>query len=87
MNMKDISIFLGVAFAAFYLLNRRGVKAAFTTEISNTALPGQTGYGWRYFSDGTAIDPNGNYYLKGAPIYTASYDGVSVGANYTNLTI
>lgn len=34
------------------------------TEIQNTALPGQTGYGWRYFSDGTAMDPSGKYYTN-----------------------
>jgi hypothetical protein len=28
--------------------------------------------GWRYFSDGTAIDPEGNYYRGGALIYRAS---------------
>lgn len=32
------------------------------TEITNTAQPGQEGYGWRYFSDGTVISPTGQYY-------------------------
>lgn len=85
MNMKDIVIFAGVALAAYWALNRRDVKAAFSTEIENNALPGQTGYGWRYFSDGTAISPDGTYYNKGRQVYSA-YDGVSVGANYPNLT-
>lgn len=83
--MKDILIFAGVAMAAYMLLMRRDAKAAWTSEIENKALPGQVGYGWRYFSDGTAISPDGTYYLKGRQI-TASYDGVSVGSNYTNLT-
>lgn len=32
------------------------------TEIENSSQPGQEGYGWRYFSDGTAIDPDGKMY-------------------------
>lgn len=34
-------------------------------EILNTAQPGQIGYGWRNFSDGTSIGPDGKYYLNG----------------------
>ncbi|HYD63329.1 MAG TPA: hypothetical protein VEC35_23435 [Noviherbaspirillum sp.] len=83
--MKEVLIFAGVAVAAYMLLKGRDARAARTNEITNPALPGQIGYGWRYFSDGTAIDPNGNYYLKGAPIWSTSYDGVSVGGNYSNL--
>jgi hypothetical protein len=85
MNIKDVAIFAAVAFAAYWFLNRRDVKSAFTSEIDNSALPGQTGYGWRYFSDGTAISPEGTYYKNGKMIYS-SYDGVSVGSNYPNLT-
>lgn len=86
MNAKDLIIFAGVAVAAFMLLKRRDGKSAWTNEIENAALPGQIGYGWRYFSDGTAIDPQGNYYKNGVPIWNASYDGVNVGSNYRNLT-
>ena len=32
-------------------------------EIANPAMPGQEGYGWRYFSDGTAISPTGDYFF------------------------
>ena len=35
-----------------------------TTEITNNALPGQPGYGWKYYSDGTVISPSGDYYNK-----------------------
>jgi hypothetical protein len=31
-------------------------------EINNPAQEGQTGYGWKYYSDGTAISPSGVYY-------------------------
>lgn len=85
MNLKDVVMFAGVALAAYWVLTRRDVAKAFATEIDNKALPGQVGYGWRYFSDGTSIAPDGSYYHKGKQI-TASYDGVSVGANYGNLT-
>jgi hypothetical protein len=33
-------------------------------------LPGQEGYGWRYFSDGTAISPAGAYYYGGQQVYS-----------------
>ena len=40
-----------------------------TTEVLNGS-GGQFGNGWRYFSDGTAIDPQGNYYQNGALIWS-----------------
>lgn len=45
-----------------------------TTEIPNSALPGQTGYGWSYYSDGTAIDPNGTYYSGGQAVWSPQID-------------
>lgn len=44
-------------------------------EISNPAQPGQTGYGWRYFSDGTTISPNGEYYKDGQPVWSPHPSG------------
>jgi len=35
---------------------------ATVTEIKTNTNPGDAGYGWRYFSDGTAIGPDGKYY-------------------------
>ena len=57
----------------------KGVKSAeqapsMTNEIQNSALPGQTGYGWRYYSDGTAIDPNGAYYSGGQAVWEPQID-------------
>lgn len=40
------------------------------SEIFTGAKQGQYGYGWRYFSDGGAIDPAGNYYLNGDLVWT-----------------
>lgn len=49
------------------------------TEINNTAMPGSTGYGWRYFSDGTVIDPNGVYYVNGSPVWSPSAGQMGMG--------
>jgi len=38
-----------------------GMEGQFPTEIPNPAQEGQEGYGWRYFSDGTIMDPEGRY--------------------------
>lgn len=40
------------------------------TEINNTALPGQPGWGWNYYSNGTAIAPDGSYYLNGQKVWS-----------------
>jgi len=40
-----------------------------TTEIENTASSGSPGYGWKYYSDGTAISPEGKYYYQGSEVY------------------
>lgn len=40
------------------------------TEINNTALPGQQGWGWTYYSDGTAISPAGEYYYNGQRVWS-----------------
>jgi hypothetical protein len=50
--------------------------AARTQAINNTALPGQSGWGWQYFTDGTAIGPDGKYYSGGTEVYDpAGYTG------------
>ena len=39
-------------------------------EITNTATtPGDAGYGWKYYSDGTSIAPDGKYYFQGEMVY------------------
>lgn len=37
--------------------------------ITNTALPGGPGWAWQYFTDGTAIGPDGKYYKGGQEVY------------------
>jgi hypothetical protein len=41
-----------------------------TKSIFNTALPGQNGFGWQYYTDGTAIGPDGSYYSNGAKVWS-----------------
>lgn len=41
-----------------------------TTEIPNTAREGDEAFGWRYFSDGTAIAPSGKYYYQGQEVWS-----------------
>lgn len=43
-----------------------------STKIENTSKEGQPGYGWEYFSDGTAISPDGKYYYQGKLAYDPS---------------
>ncbi len=43
--------------------------AGYVTEITNTADPGEPGWAWRYYSDGTVIDPTGAYYYQGQKVY------------------
>ena len=39
-------------------------------EITNTATtPGSPGYGYKYYSDGTAISPDGKYFFQGQMVY------------------
>ena len=49
------------------------------TEINNTALPGQQGWGWTYYSDGTAIDPQGRYYYQGQMVWSPGAGAMGMG--------
>lgn len=81
--MRDLAILLaaaGVVVAAGYYMNRRnggaGLSLSPTVRVSGSpdqiiggALPGQPGWGWQYFTDGTAISPEGIYYLNGREVW------------------
>lgn len=57
------------------------------TTIFNPATEGQEGYGWQYFSDGTVIDPSGNYYQNGQLIWspsTGDFGDISLSDYYTD---
>ena len=46
------------------------------TEIPNTSSPGDPAYGWKYFSDGTVIGPDGKYYSNGQLVWSPSGGGI-----------
>lgn len=75
MKQQDM-IVLGLAAVAVYLIaqtKKTGNTAGQTVtdkvkEIFDSA--GQAfGNGWRYFNDGTTIDPQGNYYKDGQMVW------------------
>lgn len=43
----------------------------YTNQIANSASPGDAAWGWSYFTDGTAIGPDGSYYApSGAKVWS-----------------
>jgi hypothetical protein len=80
-NLLTITAGAVVAFLAVQILKRRTAAGAATpaaggagyaTQIETLALPGQAGWGWQYFTDGTAIGPDGAYYHNGVKVWTPS---------------
>jgi hypothetical protein len=51
------------------------------TEITNTAGEGEAGYGWKYYSDGTAISPDGVYYYQGKKVWEPDAETGSGGGS------
>lgn len=47
------------------------------SEIFNDDVPGQPGYGWKYYTDGTAIGPDGTYYQGDKAIWSPSSDQIA----------
>lgn len=80
MKTEDLLILGAVAllgFVAWKVFKGTGTAATgrasvnpYTSEINNTALPGDPGWGWQYFSDGTAIGPDGSYYTNGKKVWS-----------------
>lgn len=58
------------------------LRSAYETvsEIFDSVTNQAFGNGWRYFSDGTAISPAGDYYQGGQLIWTAPKTGGATGA-------
>lgn len=81
MKMDNNTIVLGLAAVAVYLITQSKKTPAKSTGLTSTSTPtleifdtmnGGKAWanGWRYFSDGTAIDPSGNYYQGGQLIWS-----------------
>lgn len=69
---KEFLLLAAAGVAAYFIVNKKAaarVKAG-VTEITNANGSGFSN-GWRYFSDGTSIDPAGNYYMQGQLVYQA----------------
>lgn len=79
--MKQNEILLLVAAVGVFLIfkskagatntiNNLGTAINGISEIFTGAKPGQPGAGWRYFNDGTSIDPSGVYYMNGVEVWS-----------------
>jgi hypothetical protein len=57
------------------LLGNLGFDTGLVKETPNNSLPGQIGYGWKFFDNGTQIDPQGRYYFDGEVVYDPTASG------------
>lgn len=71
-------IVLGLAGVAVYMIWQAKKTGKTVTEVAQgfvKEIKGQGGKafdnGWRYFDNGTSIDPQGNYYYQGQLVYNA----------------
>ena len=92
MKQTDL-IVLGLAGVAVYMIVKsqntgKGWSEVIPAGLKNTAqavseILDSTGKafdnGWRYFNDGTAIDPSGNYYQGGQLIWSNPQDLIPRG--------
>lgn len=79
MKQTDILILLVAAGAAWFLLksktsnantvNNLGTAINGISEIFTGASSGKPGSGWRYFSNGVSIGPDGTYYQNGDVVW------------------
>lgn len=81
MDKEDLMLIALAAGIAYYFLKIKKANSANTinnvgkalngiSEIFTGAQAGSVAYGWRYFSDGTAISPKGAYYQDGHLIWS-----------------
>jgi hypothetical protein len=77
MKTNDLLLIAAAGIAIYLYMNRDtsntiknlGEAINGISEIFTGAKQGDPAYGWRYFSDGGAIGPDGKYYLNGQYIY------------------
>lgn len=68
--MKKNFLYIAAALAVLYLVKQK--KTGQTASDYATEIKYGTPNGWRYFSDGTAISPSGDYYRAGVLIFSAA---------------
>jgi len=80
MNKNDIVTILAggvLAFVAWKILSpsvggaSAGGLASWVSKINVGNTAGTEAAGWQYFTNGTAIAPNGDYYYQGSLVYKA----------------
>lgn len=54
----------------------------FVRDVLNPAMPGQPGWGWRYYDNGTAIGPDGAYYLNGVKVWEPAGNGAGASGEW-----
>jgi hypothetical protein len=55
-----------------------GKKTATTgVEVPNSALPGQPGYGWKYYDNGVSVGPDGAYYIGSSKVWDPTTGAVA----------
>ncbi|RFP36161.1 hypothetical protein D0T21_06925 [Duganella sp. BJB476] len=70
MKNNELYMLVALALAGVYLLMKpKGANASTTTPGAKEINVNGDANGWRYFDDGTAIDPYGTYYKNGVQIW------------------
>lgn len=76
-DMVGVLVGAGAAAALLFFLNKKKPAAAVAAPVQGTTEVLDNGQrfanGWRYFSDGTSIDPKGNYYHQGTLVFRSQY--------------
>jgi len=77
MKQTDILLLLGLGIGLLVFMKKATAKpvlqiatgGTLADKVASQALaPGDAGYGWKYFTDGTAINPDGTQYYQGGQL-------------------
>lgn len=66
--MKNEYLILLAGVAAAYMLTKKGGARA-APKVGAQLIPLAEPNGWQYFTDGTAISPDGTYYYQGQMVW------------------
>lgn len=72
MNQNQLIVLVALGAAAYMLMSRKAAAAAPAAADPQYAQQIQTAGdqgGWQYFTDGTAIGPDGSFYKNGKLVY------------------